>query len=107
MLAIHEHRRLLRSKVEKGKGGLRDEVRRIYHEHFDASAGRFTQSFVIGTVGDVCERAFAVGSSLSEATFVKARADVTLARSERAGRKRERNDQRAIDRRHLDAYVCA
>eukprot|EP00962_Isochrysis_galbana_P018008 scaffold5183_cov153-Isochrysis_galbana.AAC.1 len=73
LTVLYDHRRLLRDKAKKGKGGLRDEVRRIYQEHFDGSTHIFTHNFVIGRVGDMCDRAFAVGSSLSEATYVRER----------------------------------
>ncbi|KAL3909223.1 MAG: hypothetical protein SGPRY_009505 [Prymnesium sp.] len=78
IMEMYEHRKQLRSEVQNARSGsLRDVLRYKLAQHFDASLGVFTKSFVVGCVGGVCERAYAVACGVSEATFVRARADVT------------------------------
>jgi len=67
------HRQSVRAKAkELGQGGLRDHMASAYTSHYNKVNKVFTQSFVVGDVGDVCERAFAVACGLSEVTYVRA-----------------------------------
>lgn len=65
------------------------------------------QSFVVGGFGSVCERAFAVAAGVSEATFVRARADVTMKRPTHAGRRQVREKRVSASRSVLDSWVRA
>lgn len=105
-IALYEHRRALHTAIAKrSSGGMRTILREKLREHFDASLGTFTDSFVVGEYGQVCDRAYAVASALSEATFVRARADVTKGRSVERNRPTKRKERDNTDRRILEGWV--
>lgn len=102
IISLYEHRRLLRVAIrQRGGGGMREEIKAALAARYDAASGTFARAFVVGENGRVCERAFAVACSVSEATFVRARADVTKGRVH-TGKRKERLSH---DRRELDAWV--
>lgn len=106
VLDIYEHRRKLRALAEnKELGGLRDTVRMILADHFDVGLRQFTNSFVVGKWPRACERAFAVGSGLSEVTFARARADVLQERPWHRERVQVKHRVQLAARRELDAWV--
>lgn len=108
VIELYEHRRTFRARAKKlGSGGLRDVMREELERHFDAASRSFSTSFVIGGVGTLCERAFAVGSGVSEPTFVRARADVTKSRPLHAGRVQLLEKRVQAARAALDAWVRA
>ena len=83
---------------------LRGQLRDSLAQHYDAVTKTFTPSFVVGSVGDVCERAYVVATAVGEATYVRARADVTKDREASRGQQRRvRSEQRSC----LDAWVRA
>lgn len=53
----------------------------------------------------MCERAYVVAAGVSEATYVRARADVTKSRPTHQGRIKEKLERVSVARRHLDAWV--
>jgi hypothetical protein len=84
---------------------MRDVMREELAAHYDHEAG-FSNSFTIGTVGNICERAFAVASAaVGEATYVRARADVIKGRPTHCGRVAAARCRESSDRRMLDAWV--
>lgn len=107
LIDIFEHRRRLRALAEnkQASGGLRDTVRRLLSEHYDEGLRQFTSSFVVGKWPRTCERAFAVGSGLSEVTFARARADVLHHRPWHPERVKVRHKVLSEARRELDAWV--
>lgn len=106
VIDIYEHRRQIRAIAEtKGNGGLRDTVRKMLSQHFDSALGHFTRSFVVGKYAYACERAFAVGSAVSEVTFVRARADVMQNRPWHEQRASQKVRAEGEARRVLDAWV--
>lgn len=103
VINIYEHRRKIRALAEqKSSGGFRDTIRRLLSEHFDAQTSTFTRSFVVGKCGHACEYAFAIGSSCSEVTFVRARTDVVQNRGWHDERLTVKHAAQSIDRRQLD-----
>lgn len=105
---LYEHRRQLRVLVKsKGSGGLRDVLREELARHYDRGLRSFSQSFVVGDAGSICERAFAVACGVSEATYVRARADVTKDRPLHPGRACARASKQSEARRILNGWVCA
>lgn len=108
VLRLYEHRRSLRANCrDVNTGQLRDKLRQKLEEHYDAEKGKFSQSFVVAGVGEICERAYAVAAGVSETTFVRARSDVTLKRPTHHGRVRERVKRVSCARAHLDSWVRA
>lgn len=106
IINIYEHRRELRAlAASKGMGGMRDTLRRQLLQHFDSTMGHFTHSFVVGNCAFACERAFAVGSGVSESTFARARADVIQDRAWHSGRASKKERRECEARRHLDGWV--
>lgn len=106
VIDIYEHRRQLRSVAcMREGGGLRDTVRRLLSQHYDAGLQKFTQSFVVGRCAHACERAFAVGSAISEPTFVRARADVVQERGWHSDRVRQQQRRTNSARRELDGWI--
>lgn len=99
----------MRACVGKNKrsGRLRDVLRDMLSQHYDASLGTFSNSFVVNGIGGLCERAFVVAAGVSEATYVRARADVTKSRPHHAERQQVRVQRVSEARRHLDAWVRA
>lgn len=109
VIALYDHRKQLRAHIGKNikSGKLRDVLRDRLKEHYDADLGAFSQSFVVSGVGGVCERAYAVAAGVSEATFVRARADVTKNRPYHAERQKVKVERVSEARRQLDAWVRA
>lgn len=106
VIELYEHRRKLRAMAsKKDMGGLRDTVRTVLAQHYDAGLRRFTESFVVGRCARACERAFAVGSGISEVTFARARADVVQERGWHNDRLVVRERAECEARRALDAWV--
>lgn len=107
VIALYDHRKQLRAHVGKNNrsGKLRDVLRDRLKEHYDADLGAFSQSFVVSGVGGICERAYAVAAGVSEATYVRARADVTKSRPYHSGRQKVRVERVSEARRQLDAWV--
>lgn len=106
IIPLYEHRKSFWKVVHtRGSGGIRDILRKKLAEHYDASIGTFSNSFVVGCCGSVCERAYAVACSVSEATFVRARCDVTHNRGWHDERARKRHSKESEDRRALAAWV--
>jgi len=108
VIKLYEHRKSLRVEMGKQKsGGMRDVLRQKLAAHYDSSSNTFQNSFVVGGVSGLCDRAFAVAAGVSEATFVRARADVTLVRPTHAGRLKVHARAVGADRAALDAWVRA
>lgn len=109
VIDIYEHRQQVRSHSGGTKSGSvrRDTLRRKMEEHYDFSLGMMQNSFVIAGFGGVCERAYVVASAVSEATYVRARADVTKRRPLHAGRKRVQQKRMSGARAVLDSWVRA
>lgn len=106
VIDIYEHRRKIRALAEKKEmGGLRDTVRRLLSAHYDSGLRRFTDTFVVGRCARACERAFAVGSGLSEVTFARARADVVNERPWHEHRVQQQHRAECSARRELDGWV--
>lgn len=84
---------------------MRDTLRAQLAAHFDSSLNTFTNSFVVGANAHVCERAFAVACAVSEPTFTRSRADVTINRGWHKDRARKRANMESEDRRMLDGWV--
>lgn len=106
IIKIYEHRRQLREVAgTKGMGGMRDTLRRHLSQHYDCALGEFTHSFVVGDCAHACERAFAIGSGISETTFARARGDVIQDRAWHAQRASKKERRESNDRRELDAWV--
>lgn len=104
--ALCFHRQGVRAKAkELGQGGLRDHMASVYAAHYDKVNGVLTRSFVVGDVGDVCERAFAVACGLSEVTYARARRDAIADRPRHAVRVEHRQDRFGKERGELDAWV--
>lgn len=103
-IALYEHRRSLRVTITQ-RGGMRAVLREAMMSHFDASLGTFTTSFVVGEYGRVCERAYAVACAVSEATFVRARADITQNRSTDRQRPSKRKERENEANRILEGWV--
>jgi len=100
------HRQGIRARAkELGRGGLRDHTASVYASHFNKVVGAFTRSFVVGGVGDVCERAFAIATGLSEVTYARARRDAIADRPKHAARIVHRQQRESTDRVELDAWV--
>ena len=77
VIKIYEHRRLFRAGQQQVKSRtLRGQLRDSLAQHYDAVTKTFTPSFVVGSVGDVCERAYVVATAVGEATYVRARAEM-------------------------------
>lgn len=107
LIAVYEHRKMFWAKVHSaGSGGIRDVLRKTLTDHYDAALGTFTRSFVVGSYGRVCERAYAVACSVSEPTFVRARCDVTNNRGWHAERAVRRQQKESEERRSLEGWVC-
>jgi len=105
---IYEHRRQLRAQVaSQGSGGLRDILRKEMARHYDRNLNAFSHSFVVGSAGSICERAYAVASGASEATYARARADVTKDRPLHNGRATAKAAKESEARRLLGSWVCA
>lgn len=106
IIKIYEHRRELRAiAASKEMGGIRDTMRRLLLQHFDSGLLHFTNTFVVGDCAHVCERAFAVASSVSDTTFARARADVMQDRDWHQQRACKRGRREAEARRELDAWI--
>lgn len=106
VINIYEHRRQIRVMSEAaGSGGFRDTIRKLLAQHYDRVLGEFTSSFVVGLCAHACERAFAVGSSVSEVTFCRARADVVQDRPWHVQRASQKARMESLARRELDAWV--
>lgn len=106
VIQLYNFRRSFRAEVSrKGSGGIRDVLRKSLEKHFDRALGVFTNSFVVGDCGGVCERAYAVACSVSEPTFVRARADVTQQRGWHEDRALVRNERESKERKQLEAWV--
>lgn len=106
VIDIYEHRRRVRAIAEaKNAGGMRDTVRRLLSEHYDSRLHQFTKSFVVGKCAHACERAFAVGTGLSEVTFARARADVVQERGWHSDRVQLKHRVEGSARRELDAWI--
>lgn len=102
IMNLYDFRRELRVAMQsKGSGGMRAVICERLAAHFDVSSCSFTNSFRVGDCGTVCERAFAVACGISEATFVRARADITKGRcwkkERQVKRKRESDERRLLD----------
>ena len=81
VIGIYQHRQeFQRQAGKRGQGGLRDELAAKLKEHYDAASRTFTNSFVVGSKGTCCERAYAVACGVSEATYSRARTDVRKGR---------------------------
>lgn len=109
VIQMYEHRRNFRLRLgsRARSGALRDTLRDLLAEHYDASLGTFSNSFVVCGVGGMCERAYAVAAGVSEATFMRARCDVTKARPKHVGRVQVRAQRVSFVRAELDAWVRA
>lgn len=108
ILLLYEHRRKFRGGSQKVSSGvLRDTLRDQLEAHYDAQLGHFSNSFVVGGVGRICERAYAVATGVSETTYVRARGDVTKKRAKHAGRVQVKVQRVSEARAHLDAWVRA
>lgn len=106
VINLYEHRLNLRSRARmKEGGGLRDSVRRLLAAHYDETLQQFSRTFVVGKCAHACERAFAVGSGISEVTFARARADVVQERRWHVDRVQLQQRQESSERRQLDAWV--
>lgn len=106
LIDIYEHRRKVREiACKKDLGGVRDTVRRLLAEHYDSTLRVFTNTFVVGKCARACERAFAVGTGLSEITFARARADVVHNRAWHHDRLVVVHRVESEARRILDAWV--
>lgn len=93
--------------MKASSGVLRDTLRQKLEDHYDAAIGQFSKTFVVCGVGGICERAYAVATGVSETTFVRARADVTLKRADHAGRVQVQQKRVSEARALLDAWVRA
>lgn len=80
-------------------------MRRHLSQHFDATMCHFTNTFVVGDCAHVCERAFAVGSGISETTFARARTDVMQDRGWHSHRASTKERRKCDARRELDGWV--
>lgn len=106
VIKVYEHRRELRALANsQGMGGMRDTMRRQLLQHFDPTLGCFTNSFVVGDCSFACERAFAVGSGVSETTYARARADVMQDRAWHSGRASKKERRESDARRELDSWI--
>lgn len=106
VIQIYKHRQRFRTRTQqRGSGGNRDVLRSDLAAHYDPSLRTFTNSFVVGNNGRVCERAYAVACSVSEITFQRARADVTKDRAWHADRLGKRSKRESEDRRRLNGWV--
>lgn len=109
VIQIYEHRRKFRLRLgsKARSGALRDTLRELLAEHYDAGLGTFSNSFVVCGVGGMCDRAYAAAAGVSEATFMRARSDVTKERPKHAGRVQVRARRVSFVRAQLDAWVRA
>ena len=107
-LSIYEHRRRLRTIADEiGDGGLRlrDAARKDMQQHYDCGRRKFSNSFCIDGKGGCCIWAYGVASGLSEATFTRARTDVTKQRPLHPERVFHRDHVESAARRTLGAWV--
>lgn len=109
VVRLYEHRRQLRARIglNHGSGQMRDILRAKLAEHYDVGLRSFSASFVVAGVSGICERAYAVAAGVSEATFVRARGDVTLNRPTHAGRVQLKVKRMTSARSQLDSWVRA
>jgi len=106
VIRLYEHRCQLRQETRRAKaGGMRDALRAKLEAHYDSRLREFQQSFVVAGCAAICERAFAVACGVSEATFVRARADVTHNRPTHAGRVTVQTEKISLQRRTLDTWI--
>ena len=105
-LSIYEHRKQLRCRaVTYGAGGLRDVSRLEMTSQYDRPTMRFQQTFNIDGKATCCIWAYGVASGLSEATFTRARSDVTKNKPMRPGRVVERDKRESSARRTLRGWI--
>lgn len=109
VIELYNHRKKFRSRLgtHGRSGALRDTLRDMLAQHYDAQLGAFSNSFVVAGIGGMCERAYVVACGVGEATFVRARADVTKDRPTHVGRVRIRTRKVTNARCQLDAWVRA
>jgi len=107
--ALCIHRQNFRATVARlgGRGGDRDATRDMLAAHYDRRTKRFLPTFVIAGVSGCCAVSAAIAASVSEATFGRARADVTKDRARHDGRAASRKDCVSMARRTLDSWVRA
>eukprot|EP00965_Chrysotila_dentata_P082192 2712526-Pleurochrysis_carterae.AAC.1 len=67
------------------KGGKRDSMRSALEGHYSSETQRFSRSFVVGPVGDMCDAAYGLAAGLSVQTFYQCRTDVRKQRPLHAG----------------------
>lgn len=105
--ALYAHRQQFRQSVSRlgGRGGDRDATRDMLAAHYDVRSRKFQHTFVIAGVSGCCVVSAAIAASVSEATYARARGDVTKARPRHAGRSASRKDCMSSARRTLDAWV--
>eukprot|EP00962_Isochrysis_galbana_P009976 scaffold2765_cov128-Isochrysis_galbana.AAC.4 len=105
--ALCIHRQNFRATVARlgGRGGDRDATRDMLAAHYDRRTKRFLPTFVIAGVSGCCAVSAAIAASVSEATFGRARADVTKDRARHDGRAASRKDCVSMARRTLDSWV--
>jgi hypothetical protein len=86
-----------------GGGNQRDTLRKQLELHYDGSL--FHRTFKVGNSTDCCAAAFAFASGVSWATFVRARADVTMDRPHRAVRKQRKTERQEAAKSQVNAYI--
>ena len=103
ILQLYEHRQRFREGA--GSGGMRDALRDELQGHYDETHGKFSRSFVVGSLGDCCAESAALAKGVSFQTFATARADVRRNRPRRAARQEGRHRKESEQRAHIRAWI--
>jgi hypothetical protein len=106
IIKLYDARRMFRAKAKQTGSGLRDLLREHLAAHYTRTTGRFGLDFSLDGAGPLCERAYVVALGMSESTYARARADVTMHRTMDAGARRgARAGNVSAASRALDAWV--